>query len=258
VNLKKITGWCEMGVTLIGVDCATQAKNVGLALGYFDNGKARIEEVLIGSANILVTDTIVKWISDSQNALIALDAPLGWPTDLGRELHSHVAGNPIHVEPNQLFRRSTDKFIKSKIGKQPLDVGADRIARTAHAALSLLDEIRVKNGAPIPLAWEPGPLTGICAIEVYPAATLLAHDINVPGYKRKDGQIARRNLVNKLKKLIQLPPDTSLMANNDDAMDAVICCLAGIDFLRGEVMRPADIDVAKKEGWIWVRKPGSL
>jgi predicted RNase H-like nuclease len=243
-----------MAVTIIGIDCATQAKNIGLARGTFENGKAQIDEVIIGARNISIVDTIADWISNSQNVLISMDAPLGWPTALGVELHKHQAGNPIKVESNYLFRRSTDRFIRTTIGKQSLDVGADRIARTAHAALTLLDEIRLKTGRDIPLAWEPGLQTGIFTIEVYPAATLIAHDLNVPGYKRKDGQDARRELVGKLGNRIKLPKETSLMEKNDDALDAAICVLAGADFLRGDVYKPTDLELAKKEGWIWVRK----
>lgn len=243
-----------MAVTIIGIDCATQAKNIGLARGTFENGKAQIDEVIIGARNISIVDPIADWISNSQNVLIAVDAPLGWPTALGKELQNHAAGNPVKVEPNYLFRRSTDRSIKREIGKQSLDVGADRIARTAHAALTLLGEIRLKTGEVIPLAWEPGLQTGIFTIEVYPAATLIQHNINVPGYKRKDGQDARRELLNKLGNRIELPRNTSLMEENDDALDAVICVLAGADFLRGDVYKPADLEIAKKEGWIWVRK----
>ena len=243
-----------MTVTIIGIDCATQAKNTGLARGTFENGKAQIVEAIIGARNISTVDTIADWISSTQNVLIAIDAPLGWPLALGKELHNHEAGYPIKVERNHLFRRSTDQFIKSKIGKQPLDVGADRIARTAHAALTLLDEIRIKTGEVIPLAWEPGLQSGIFAIEVYPAATLIAHDINVPGYKRKENREARKTLLSDLRKRIDLPPDISLMENNDDDLDAAICVLAGADFLRDTVYKPPDLELAKKEGWIWVRK----
>ena len=242
-------------VTIIGIDCATQAKRTGLAHGTFENGKAQIYEVIIGDKNSSIVDTISEWISRAQNALITIDAPLGWPITLGKELHNHEAGNPIKVEPNHLFRRSTDRFIKSRIGKQPLDVGADRIARTAHAALTLLGELRIKSGEAIPLAWEPGERSGINAIEVYPAASLIAHGINVPGYKRKDGGDARREMLHKLGDRIALPRETSIMERNDDALDASICVLAGMDFLLGDVIEPVDIHVAKKEGWIWVRKP---
>ena len=36
---------------------------------------------------------------------------------------------------------------------------------------------------------------------------------------------------------------------------AVVCELAGADFLRSEVLEPTDMEIAKKEGWIWVQKP---
>jgi hypothetical protein len=52
----------------------------------------------------------------------------------------------------------------------------------------------------------------------------------VPGYKRKDGQEARRELLNKLGDRIKLPRDTSIMEMNDDALDAANCLLAGADF----------------------------
>lgn len=244
-----------MAITLIGVDCATQPKRVGLARGTYGGGKAKVEEVTIGSTHDSIVDTILDWVAHSPSALIALDAPLGWPASLGEELFGHVAGQPLQVKPNQLFRRSTDKAIKREIGKQPLDVGADRIARTAYAALALLEEIREKTGETIPLAWGPLPSTGIYAIEVYPAATLMAYDLDVPGYKRKEGREARGMLLNTLRKLIDLPSDISLLKSKDDALDAALCVLAGTDFLRGEALPPTDIDNARKEGWIWVRKP---
>ena len=42
---------------------------------------------------------------------------------------------------------------------------------------------------------------------------------------------------------------------SDDALDAALCCTAAADFLRGNAFEPQDIDLARKEGWIWVRKP---
>jgi predicted RNase H-like nuclease len=243
-----------MVTKLIGIDCATQSKNVGLACGDFNEGKIQIEEVLLGGRGISIVDVIAGWLSNTPEALIALDAPLGWPQALGSALHRHAAGEPIHIEPNQLFRRETDLFIKRVIGKQPLDVGADRIARTAQAALVLLDDIRKVTGRAIPLAWEPGEATRLSAIEVYPAATLIAHDLQAPGYKRVDGQQARQELVHKLGEQISLPADISLLEENDDALDAALCVLAGADFLRCEVYEPNDLELARKEGWIWVRE----
>jgi hypothetical protein len=185
----------------------------------------------------------------------ALDAPLGWPADLGRSLHSHKAGAPLQLGPNILFRRETDRVVKASIGKQPLDVGADRIARTAHAALDLLYELRKRTGEAIPLAWTPDIGPGTHAIEVYPGATFAAYGVDTAGYKRKDGHAERRALLTFLSEHMRMPIDLKLMVDNDDALDAAVCVLAGVDFLNGRAAPPGDLGTAKKEGWIWVRKP---
>ena len=65
-------------------------------------------------------------------------------------------------------------FIQQKLKKTPLDVGADRIARTAYAALHLLGSVRVQLHLSIPLAWAPTDISVVAAIEVYPAATLVS------------------------------------------------------------------------------------
>lgn len=71
-----------------------------------------------------------------------------------------------------------------------LDVGADRIARTATAALSLLAQIRVLTKQAIPLAWSP-EIAKHSAIEVYPAGTLTAYGLPNGGYKDKSAEHRR-------------------------------------------------------------------
>ncbi len=243
-----------MITTIVGIDCATLDKKVGLALGYFDEGEAHIEQVTVGSMEASIVETTADWMTRRSSTLIALDAPLGWPIGLGQALRFHEAGAPIQVEPNEMFRRLTDRVIRREVGKQSLDVGADRIARTAHAALRFLQELRQRTGEAIPLAWKPLEAPYTCAIEVYPAATFAAYGIKVSGYKKKEGQVARQSVLRLLQEHIGLPRDTTLMESNDDVLDAAICVLAGVDFLRGEVIEPTDVQTAKKEGWIWVRK----
>lgn len=245
-----------MTTTIIGVDCAVQAKNVGLARGFYVDGSTRIDRVMIAGGEISIAEIILDWIDAAPRTLIALDAPLGWPGQLGERLHEHQAGDRLEVPPNQLFRRATDRFVKRMVGKQPLDVGADRIARTAHAALQLLVEIESGTGKEVSLAWDPALDHGLYAVEVYPAATLIAHGLAAPGYKRKENQTVREQLVAELRGLLDLPRDTSLLADRDDALDAAICVLAGADFLGGQVYPPLDIHQAHKEGWIWVKKAG--
>ncbi len=249
-----------MGITIIGIDCATQDKNVGLALGLFDEGEARIEEVKVGRTKGSVVETVANWITHHSPALLALDAPLGWPKGLRQALRGHKAGKPIRVGPNEMFRRGTDRFVKEEIDKTPLDVGADRIARTAHWALELLHRLRAQTGQEIHLAWKPEMISRTCAIEVYPAATLKAHKIErCQGYKLKDehGKTARRSIVAQLEPHhVHRASNFPLLVDNADALDAVLCVLAGVDFLRGEVYKPTDLKLAKKEGWIWVLEGG--
>ncbi len=39
---------------------------------------------------------------------------------------------------------------------------------------------------------------------------------------------------------------------NADMLDAVVCILAGRDFLKGWAFKPRDQAMARTEGWIWV------
>ena len=151
----------------------------------------------------------------------------------------------------QLAIYEPPRFFEALLRQRPLEVGADKIARTARAALEMLQEVREATGETIPLAWDPGLNEGVHAIEVYPAATLKAYLGEVPKYK--DDQAARRKLLAFLAEHLRLPEDTSAMENNADALDAGLCVLGAVDFLRGDAMEPEDQQKAWKEGWIWVR-----
>jgi hypothetical protein len=162
-----------------------------------------------------------------------------------------------------MFRRSTDRVVGS-LYRQPLDVGADRIARAAHAALEFLWVLGGTNG-PIPLAWTPGEVSTISAIEVYPAATLISHigktRVNELGDYRKDEEIEkRRKLLHWLDGAgIEIGRCADEASKTEHTLDAVACVLAGADFLRSQVFRPDDFkldeSVIRQEGWIWVRRP---
>ncbi|CAN5147621.1 DUF429 domain-containing protein [soil metagenome] len=236
---------------IIGIDCATKAKKVGLALGFSSADGVVVERVKVGgkgSDDPLRIAT--RWAAEYDGSvLFALDAPLGWPVALANELSRHQAGAELHSSPNSLFHRATDDFIHARLGKKPLEVGADRIARTAHAALKLLGARRRDLDSDIPLVWAPD-FTGTGAIEVYPAATLKAHDVEKKGK-------SPRQLVEKLEGRVQLPEVPERWQDNQDAVDALICVLAGHDFLMQQAMRPdpAHAEKARREGWIWARKP---
>lgn len=244
-----------MAINIVGVDCATAPKNVGFAFGSFQNGRTVVEKAALGSTELPPAQAIADWLANRNGpTLLAMDAPLGWPEPMAQSLGNHNAGDALAGTANDLFRRETDRFIRERIGKQSLDVGADRIARTAHAALALLESLRHVLQCPIPLAWNP-VFEGLRAIEVYPAATLVAHGIESTGYKAANGQAARERVAQAVGSLIQIDAPIPAMERKSDALDAVICLLAAQDFLTGKAMPPNNHAPTLKEGWIWVRDP---
>jgi predicted RNase H-like nuclease len=213
-----------------------------------------LESLYSGTDEVKILDGIKEWRTAQGRVLLAIDAPLGWPKVLGETLGAHRAGELIKIAPNMLFRRETDRFIKEKLNKQSLDIGADRIARTAHAALALLKRCKTALEGKIPLAWNCD-FSGVAAIEVYPAATLRAYNVKDTGYKGKKGGAARKNLYESLSKFLSIPEKfTEQIITDDNALDSVICALAGIDFLSEKVYSPPDHSLAEQEGWIWARK----
>jgi hypothetical protein len=243
-----------MEVTVIGIDCATDDAKIGVARGRWSPGTVEVEEVALCGRGRPPASLVSSWLRGSGPALIAMDAPLGWPQPLARVLSTHKAGDVISISPNEMFRRETDRFIQRKLGKTPLDVGADRIARTAHAALRVLGDIRTNLGAAIPLAWSTPP-NEVAAIEVYPAATLLAHGLRAVGYKGPGRMAERREIISALEGKVSLTVDPSPLQTNADVLDAVVCLVAAQDFLEGRAMEPADRPLAELEGWIWASLP---
>lgn len=243
--------------TIIGIDAATEAKKLGLARGHLESDRLVVHEVMLGSEVASVTDTVASWVT--AHTLIAIDAPLGWPSPLGHALREHRAGVAIQAEAHDLFRRVTDRFVHTTLGKLPLEVGADRIARTAHAALRRLDELRRVTRLDIPLAWAPGG-RGVACIEVYPAATLRARGIDSSGCKgKKEGTVAqRRRVLDAVRGELGLEIEDARLVGCDDRLDAVLCVLAGADFLRGRCVGPDERqrERAEVEGWIWFGDPG--
>ena len=238
---------------VIGVDCATDPKKVGLALGVIAEGRTELRAVTICNTWSSIDERIASWVGP--RTLLALDAPLGWPASLGVALHDHQAGQGFVHSPNAMFRRATDDAIAQRLGKRPLDVGGDRIARTAHTALALLDRLRERLDAQIHLVWQPGAIDGIGAIEVYPGGTLAARSLPSSGYKGPSDAavVLRRDLVKAAAKQLAFDAQAAeAMTHSDHVLDAALCVCAGLDFLAGNAVPPDDLILAKREGWIWV------
>jgi hypothetical protein len=244
-----------MTVNIIGIDCATQDPKVGMCLAEADARRLRILQVATGKGIVSPIHQIVEWIESEGTTLLALDAPLGWPLPLSNILSRHEAGQLIHIKPDLLFRRRTDLIVEEILGKRPLEVGADRIARTAHSALELLSKIGEIEDRQIPLVWKHNQLPPLSAIEVYPSATLRTRSVKSEGYKGKDRVNARSSILEQIQNELDITTDKSVIVSDDNMFDAVICALAAFDFMNGECLIPVDMELARKEGWIWFRSP---
>jgi hypothetical protein len=240
--------------TIIGIDAATDPKKIGLALGSLQGTRISIADARLGVSEAGLISTVAGWVRSANQVLLAIDAPLGWPVELSSALIRHEAGQGLSDTANMMFRRAIDRFIRLKIGKQSLDVGADRIARTAFAALGLLESVRKSTALPIPLAWDP-LFDAVAAIEVYPSATLRAHGLSTAEYKAPTGRARRAEIVQAVSTHLNFQLSGEECIGNADVLDATLCLLAGADFLLGHAFKPSDPARARREGWIWVRDP---
>lgn len=239
---------------ILGIDCATLPGKRGVSLALFDE-RCSIESAEAGLSDAELVEMLIQCKQRGGRVLLALDAPLGWPEPLGRRLAPHKAGQSLPEKAHSLFRRETDLFVKRTFNMQSLDVGADRIARTAHSALELLGTFRKGTGSQIALA-DHENFHGISVIEVYPAATLSVYGLQSRAYKNSEAVQARIAILNGLEGLgIRISQSARLNATESaDALDAIVCVAAGMDFLKGDAHPPEDPALATKEGWIWVRR----
>lgn len=242
----------QTNTKIIGIDCAVLEQNIGLA--YIEFGNPPTLYSLAPGKSGEVISQIVEWCSESEAVLLALDAPLGWPESMGKQLSDHFAGEGIAVQRNILFNRDTDRFIREHYGKKPLEVGASLIARTAHASLELLQSLRKALDSDIPLAWNSTIEYGISAIEVYPAATVIAHGFGNTNYHSVKNQPVKDSIVNYLTNRFVFQCESGILEDNPHVLDAALCALAGYDFLQGDCHDPHDMELAEKERWIWVHK----
>jgi predicted nuclease with RNAse H fold len=256
-----------MRLRLIGIDCATKSSNAGVAAAWWHDGTLDITDAFVGKTSRPMNEEfpsrIREIVANDAPALFALDAPLGWPAPLADGLRAHAAGERLNGSdsPGRFFRRLTDLRVRAETKKTPLEVGANFIARTAFAALELLAALRVDRKQELELLWSPGIPARSGAIEVYPAATLLAHGAGLRGYKSdvtEEWEPARTAIVDMLAtRTVNLAQHQSAMIECDHIIDAVACVLGAADFLRGDVVLPTEeeLPIARREGWIWFKRP---
>ena len=245
-------------LTVVGIDCATLPSKTGLTLAEFSKGTLKINECRLASSRPSVAQQVFMWIGDRKDVVLAIDSPLGWPAALGKVLSVHKAGLPLMETSDQMFRRRTDEVVRADLRKAPLEVGADRIARTAVTALTVLAELGAMFGKRIRIGQDPALQVGVQAIEVYPAGTLRAYE--KVGYLNAHGstEFKKRLLLKKKMKdgELVIGKDGKKSITNEHVLDSILCAVAAADFLAGNVRRPEsklEKTMAIKEGWIWVR-----
>lgn len=260
---------------IIGIDSAVQPANNGLTLGSYNNKSINILDKWdrSGNKNKLeqsLIDTLYSWINKEDQVLFCIDSPLGWPSLFGKTLSVHSAGKSIDInnqitmkdEMDKFFKRKTDIDIAKRYKKIPLEVSADRIARTAFSTLKRMGILNsmIKPSNPINLLWNnnfPNNQDWLGMIEVYPAVTLLSNELNIRGYKKADSIQLKNELLKNLESRYNI--DKSIRKFDftivDHDFDSLICCLAGIDFIEGRCKQADSADLElKTEGWIWAKQ----
>ena len=101
---------------IVGIDCAAQAKKVGMA---YSKGPS-VLGVAAGVPD--PAGQILEWVDWDFPVLLAMDAPLGWPKPMGTELIQHRPGVAIQTSPNDFFRRRTDRVVHKALNRPTLDV----------------------------------------------------------------------------------------------------------------------------------------
>ncbi len=238
---------------ILGIDAAVDPVNTGLAIARQSHGTWRIDSLETGQKKSGIAHQAAILLDPSQPILLAIDAPLGWPTEFATNLSVHRAGESLKNEPQLLFARETDRIVYQHTGLTPLSVSADRIARTAVAALAVVDALRNALGQPLPLLFDPTDCQGGGLIEVYPAATLKQRGLPSRGYKKPEARASRNDIVDSIGQELELNGHEAACLDSDHCLDAVLCVLTAMDFLEGTCLSPPTPERAAREGWIWFR-----
>lgn len=233
--------------SVVGVDFATSPKKTWCAVGEVnDAGRLRIHELRGG-----LTDKDLIAVSEEGHRVIALDVPFGWPDQFVSFVsHHHQGRQPPTVASDDFQLRVTDRIILQRLRKRPLSVSTDKLGVMAHRATNLLRSFTTCDVLPL---WSEGNRTVV--IEVYPAATLIALEIDPRGYKKEGAH--RRRILHELADVhVANAQDVQSCIDNDDALDAVICALTASLYLNDDLIGPPDDDIVRREGWIFAPPGG--
>jgi predicted nuclease with RNAse H fold len=213
-------------VRTLGIDLASQPKFTGACLISWCPGAASAE--LVPS---LLDDAALTGLAADAD-VVAIDAPLGWPSEFVAAVAAHHRGEQWPAADLLSLRyRLTDRFVASKTGVRPLSVSSDLIGVCAFRAARL-------------------PFS---AFEVYPAGALRMWGLPATGYKGVRGAPVRAQIVQGLvRRCPWLTVDGIGLRRRDHDLDALLCALVARAIATGRThLPPSDAtELAAREGWI--------
>ena len=91
--------------------------------------------------------------------------------------------------------------------------------------------------APDWIVVDAGRCSSLAGVEVYPAATLIAHRVRSTGYKKREQIEERREILSALRTKLTIGGAVADLATSADLVDAAVCILAGDDFISGRAIK---------------------
>ena len=92
-----------------------ESEGHGPSLGVRDDHGLRLADATVAGKDRPSLSIVERWLTASEaTAVIAIDAPLGWPRPMAETLDPHSAGATIETPPDAMFRRATDLHIKAR------------------------------------------------------------------------------------------------------------------------------------------------
>ena len=236
-----------MGVT-VGIDLAAAPAGTAIAALRWESGAAVVEDVVTGADD----EVVLRWMQHPDGA-VGIDCPFGWPVAFVRLVADHTTRTlQAPADRSDGWRReyvlrATDQHVHATTGLRPLSVAADYIGHVAIRLAALIAELDPSVDS---------SLDGSGAIaETYPAAALLTWGLPHRGYKGAANQAARDAVVDGLlasAPWLDLGTHAEIVRSSDHALDAVLCALVARARQRGLTEPAADVDLARREGWIHV------
>ena len=241
-------------VRTAGIDLSSQDERTAACVISWGEGAGRIESLQLG-----VNDArILALIGAVDKA--GIDVPFGWPAAFVEAVGSLGSGGEWpasygHADTAAYRYRRTDLNTWRTVGgPPPLSVSTDRIGIPAMRAAALLSRIKPEVDR-----------SGLGrVVEVYPAAALRRWGLSSSGYKRAANREARATLLHRFLAVacwLEMSTDQQAMCRgSDDLFDSVVaaCVARAAAVGLAEAIPEAEVDAARREGWIAIPTEGSL